>query len=46
MKINIHHRATENTEIYFFLQLQVLFAHRRLPMGKKENPSVPSVPLW
>jgi len=65
MKSNIHHRVTENTEIFFFvcpeeiganenhqpyrakmiffLQEQVLFAHRRLPMGKKEKPSVP---LW
>jgi len=46
MKSNIHRRVAENTERYFFLQQQVLFAHRRLPMDKKEKSSVTSVPLW
>jgi len=27
-------------------QSSVLFVHRRLPMGKKQKPSVTSVPLW
>jgi len=39
--------ANENHQPYrakmIFLQEQVLFTHRRLPMGKKERPSVISV---